>query len=148
MEKKFVDHLANIPIVSISAHSRVVSDVARGGAKLGPGGAMAPSLDELAPPLVRPAHGLVWGPEGPKLVFIYPSPTTLAPPEICLAPPGPTAQNTLAPPLDVANFFDSETHSRGSLFDFSIGRTQLTDHFIKRGKDSQIKLQMIFERSV
>ena len=46
-----------------------------------------------------PAHGLVWDPEGPKLVYIYPSPTTLAPPEMCLAPPGPTAQNTLAPPL-------------------------------------------------
>ena len=38
----------------------------RGGATLGPGGAMAPPLDELAPPLVGPAHGLVWGPEGPK----------------------------------------------------------------------------------
>ena len=49
---------------------------------------------------------------------------------------------------DVANFSASLTHSRGSLFDFSIGRTQLTEHLIKRGKDSQIKLQMIFERAV
>ena len=49
---------------------------------------------------------------------------------------------------DVANFSASLTLSRGSLFDFSIGRTQLTDHLIKRGKDSQIKLQMIIERTV
>ena len=38
----------------------------RGGATLGPGGAMAPPLDELAPSLVGPAYGLVWGPEAPN----------------------------------------------------------------------------------
>ena len=48
----------------------------------------------------------------------------------------------------MANFSASLAYSRGSLFDFSIGRTQLTDNLVKRGKDSQIKLQMIFDMAV
>ena len=49
---------------------------------------------------------------------------------------------------DVANFSASVTHSKGSLFDFAIGRTQLTNHLVERGKDSQMKLQMIFDAAV
>ena len=45
----------------------------------------------------------------------------------------------------VANFSAAVTHSKGSLFDFSIGRTQLTDHLVKRGNESHSKLQSIFQ---
>ena len=45
---------------------------------------------------------------------------------------------------EVANFAASVTHSESSLFDFSIGRTQLTSHLVQRGKESQGKLEHIF----
>ena len=44
-----------------------------------------------------------------------------------------------------ANFSASITHSKGSLCDFSIGRTQLTGHLVKRGKESHTKLLSIFD---
>ena len=44
-----------------------------------------------------------------------------------------------------ANFSAAITHSKGSLYDFSIGRTQLTVHLVKRGKESHTKLLSIFD---
>ena len=45
---------------------------------------------------------------------------------------------------EVGNFVASVTHSEGSLFDFSIGRTQLTNHLVQRWRESQGKLEIIF----
>ena len=45
---------------------------------------------------------------------------------------------------EVGNFVASITHSESSLFDFSIGRTVLTDHLVQRGRESQGKLETIF----
>ena len=44
-----------------------------------------------------------------------------------------------------ANFSAAITHSKGTLCDFSIGRTQLTDHLVQLGKESHAKLLSIFD---
>ena len=45
----------------------------------------------------------------------------------------------------MANFTAAITHSKGSLSDFSIGRTQLTGHLVKRGKESHTELLSMFD---
>ena len=45
---------------------------------------------------------------------------------------------------EVGNLVAGVTHSKGSLFDFSIGCTVLTDHLVQRGIESQGKLQADF----